>query len=117
MPLYVEGFSGVRIIGCLIQFHFQRTLMLILMAISLLKTIRRTAELGLRITGAANAGDFTVIEAEAIDPINECPQCGKSGRFRDHRVRRLTDLPVVGFPTKLDVTVPRYVVVMFYSPG
>lgn len=91
--------------------------MLILMAISLLKTICRTAELGLRITGAADAGDFTVIEAEALDPINECPQCGKSGRFRDHRVRRLTDLPVVGFPTKLDVTVPRYVVVMFYSPG
>lgn len=61
------------------------------------ETICRTAERGLRVAGAADAGDFTVIEAEAIDPINECPQCGKSGRFRDHRVRRLTDLPVVGF--------------------
>ncbi len=75
------------------------------------ETICRTAELGLRITGAADAGDVTVIEAEAIDPINECPQCGKPGKFRDHRVRRLTDLPVVGFPTTLHITLPRYLCV------
>ena len=37
VPLYVEGFFGVRIIGCLIQCHFQRTLTLILAAISLLR--------------------------------------------------------------------------------
>ena len=71
-------------------------------------TICRTAELGLRITGAADAGDFTLIEAEAVDPINECPRCGKPGVFRDHRTRSLTDLPIVGFPTKLQIRLPRY---------
>ncbi|MHC9551753.1 ISL3 family transposase, partial [Corynebacterium diphtheriae] len=30
------------------------------------------------------------------------------GKLRDHILRRLVDLPVVGFPTRLDVRVPRF---------
>ncbi|MFS0498565.1 ISL3 family transposase, partial [Corynebacterium striatum] len=46
-------------------------------------TICRTAELGVTITGAAEHGDVTVIEAEPVEPINECPTCGQPGVFRD----------------------------------
>lgn len=71
-------------------------------------TICRTAELGLTITDAADAGEFTVISARPIDSCDKCPGCGHTGRLRDHVVRRLTDLPVVGFPTRLQVRVPRF---------
>lgn len=71
-------------------------------------TICRTAELGLTITGAADAGSRTIIECQALDPINACPQCRHAGVFRDHTIRTLTDLPIVGFPTTLKVRLPRY---------
>lgn len=71
-------------------------------------TICRTAELGLSITGAADAGDFTVIEAVAVASINSCPSCSNPGMLRDHVIRQLVDLPIVGFPTKLRVRIPRY---------
>ena len=37
-----------------------------------------------------------------------CPECGNPGKLRDHIVRTLVDLPVVGFPTRLHVRVPRF---------
>ena len=40
-------------------------------------TICRTAKLGTTITGATENGDVTVIEAEPVEPINECPTCGQ----------------------------------------
>ncbi|MGV0367147.1 hypothetical protein [Corynebacterium parakroppenstedtii] len=57
-------------------------------------TICRTAKLGTTITGATENGDVTVIEAEPVEPINECPTCGQPGVFRDHVIRSLVDLPI-----------------------
>lgn len=71
-------------------------------------TICRIAKLGLSITGAADAGDFTVIEAVAVAVINSCPNCSNPGILRDHVIRQLVDLPIVGFPTRLRVRLPRY---------
>ncbi|WP_198531406.1 transposase family protein, partial [Corynebacterium sp. HMSC074A09] len=71
-------------------------------------TICRTAEIGLAITGAADAGALTIIEARPVAVVGVCPDCGQSGKLRDHITRRLVDLPVVGFPTRLHVTVPRF---------
>lgn len=71
-------------------------------------TICRTAEIGLAITGAADAGPLTIIEATPVAVIGVCPDCGQSGKLRDHTTRRFVDLPVVGFPTRLHVTVPRF---------
>ncbi|SPJ40114.1 hypothetical protein CHUV2995_02920 [Corynebacterium diphtheriae subsp. lausannense] len=71
-------------------------------------TICRTAEIGLAITGAADAGALTIIEATPVAVIGVCPDCGPSGKLRDHITRRLVDLPVVGFPTRLYVKVPRF---------
>ena len=62
-------------------------------------TICRTAKLGTTITGATENGDVTVIEAEPVEPINECPTCGQPGVFRDHVIRSLGDLLIVGPPT------------------
>ena len=61
-------------------------------------TICRTAELGLAITGAMDAGDFTFIEATATAFADTCNSCAMSGQFRDHAYRTLIDLPIVGFP-------------------
>ena len=71
-------------------------------------TICRTAELGLTIAGAMDAGDYTLIEAAAIDFSDRCPTCDSTGILRDHVHRRLIDLPIVGFPTQLHVRLPRY---------
>ncbi|MGP5634861.1 ISL3 family transposase, partial [Corynebacterium casei] len=71
-------------------------------------TICRTAELGLAITGAMDAGDFTFIEATATAFADTCNSCAMSGQFRDHAYRTLIDLPIVGFPTKLRIRLPRY---------
>ena len=71
-------------------------------------TICRTAEIGLAITGAADAGPLTIIEATPVAVIGVCPDCGQPGKLRDHTTRRLVDLPVVGFPTRLHVKVPRF---------
>ena len=65
-------------------------------------------ELGLAITGASDAGDYTLIEADATAYIERCPTCDNTGKLRDHVHRRLIDLPIVGFPTKLHVRLPRY---------
>ena len=71
-------------------------------------TICRTAEIGLTITGAADAGNITIIDATPVAVNHTCPDCGHPGKLRDHTLRRLVDLPVVGFPTRLDVRVPRF---------
>ena len=71
-------------------------------------TICRTAEIGLTITGAADAGNITVIDATPVAVSNACPECSRPGKLRDHVLRRLVDLPVVGFPTRLHVRVPRF---------
>ncbi|MCT1442949.1 transposase family protein [Corynebacterium glucuronolyticum] len=60
------------------------------------------------ITGAADGGDVTIIDAVPVDPINVCPVCTQPGVKRDHVIRELVDLPVVGFPTRLRVRLPRY---------
>ena len=71
-------------------------------------TICRTAEIGLTITGAADAGSITIIDATPVAVATTCPDCGHPGKKRDHVVRTLMDLPVVGFPTRLHVRVPRF---------
>nr|WP_241228485.1 transposase family protein [Corynebacterium hylobatis] len=71
-------------------------------------TICRTAEIGLTITGAADAGNITIIDATPVAVNNICPDCSQPGKKRDHVVRTLVDLPVVGFPTRLHVRVPRF---------
>ncbi|MGP5250849.1 transposase family protein, partial [Corynebacterium variabile] len=71
-------------------------------------TICRTAELGLTITDAAYAGTLTVINADPVDVADSCPGCAMPGLKRDHVLRRLVDLPVTGFPTRLIVRVPRF---------
>lgn len=71
-------------------------------------TICRTVELGVTITDAAVADEFTHLFCSpvAVDPV--CPGCGVAGRLRDHVERRVTDLPIVGHPTRLHVRVPRF---------
>ncbi|MHC9574522.1 hypothetical protein ACQQ7E_01755 [Corynebacterium diphtheriae] len=50
----------------------------------------------------------TVIEAEPVEPINEYPTCRQPKVLRDHVIRRLLDLPIVGYPTRIYVRLPRY---------
>ena len=45
-----------------------------------------------------------------------CPECGHPGTKRDHVVRTLVDLLVVGFPTRLHVRVPRFLCTMASCP-
>ncbi|MFZ2562663.1 MAG: ISL3 family transposase [Corynebacterium variabile] len=71
-------------------------------------TICRTAELGLTITDAADAGTLTIIDAAPVAVADSCPDCAMPGAKRDHVRRRLVDLPVVGFPTRLHVRAPRF---------
>lgn len=71
-------------------------------------TICRTIELGVRITGAAIAEDLTHIDCELVEVDSRCPGCGRAGRLRDHVERVVTDLPVVGHPTRLHLRVPRF---------
>ena len=47
-------------------------------------TICRTAELGLAITGASDADDYILFEADATAYIDRCPACDDTGIFRDH---------------------------------
>jgi transposase len=56
------------------------------------ETIRRTAELGLTITGTADVGDITVITADLVESRNQRPGCGRAGRLHDHDAGRLADL-------------------------
>lgn len=71
-------------------------------------TIIRTVELGLTITDAAIADTHTWIYCAPVQPDAHCPSCGMDGRLRDHTIRELVDLPVVGHPTRLRVRIPRF---------
>lgn len=71
-------------------------------------TICRTVELGVTITGAAIAEDRTWIDCRPVEADPTCPTCGQPGRLRDHVDRVLTDLPVVGHPTRLRIQLPRF---------
>lgn len=71
-------------------------------------TICRTIELGVTITGAAIGERLTHIECRPVEHDPACPECGLAGRLRDHVDRVLTDLPVVGHPTRLRIRVPRF---------
>ena len=55
-------------------------------------TICRTVELGVTITDAAVADEFTHLFCAPVtlDPV--CAECGMAGRMRDHVERRVTDL-------------------------
>jgi transposase len=72
-------------------------------------TICRTAELGLSIDNAADAGDVTHLYCHPVSVSTTCPGCGRDCQVRDHVERRLTDLPIAGHPIVLHVRVPRLV--------
>lgn len=71
-------------------------------------TIIRTVELGLTITGAAIDERHTWITCRPVEQDASCLACGDEGRLRDHRIRELVDLPVVGHPTRLRIRLPRF---------
>ncbi|MFP5023495.1 ISL3 family transposase [Pseudonocardia phyllosphaerae] len=72
-------------------------------------TIIRTVELGVAITDAALDGDMTVVFADLlVDGPGRCPGCGVVGVYRDRVERRVSDVPVAGYPLLLRVRVPRY---------
>jgi hypothetical protein len=73
-------------------------------------TIVRTVELGVTITDAAVDGEATVVFCTLLDDGvgRRCPGCGAEGVYRDTVIRRVTDVPVVGHPLRLQVRVPRY---------
>lgn len=56
----------------------------------------------------ADAGAVTVIDATPVTVNDTCPDCGICGTRSDHVARRLVGLPVVGFPTRLRIRVPRF---------
>ena len=70
-------------------------------------TICRTAELGLSIDNAADAGNTTHLYCHPVTVTTACPHCGQVSRVRDHVDRRLTDLPIAGHPSILHVRTPR----------
>lgn len=65
-------------------------------------------ELGLTITGAAIGEHHTWTNCRPVQENATCPSCGEQSRLRDHRVRELVDLPVVGHPTRLRARIPRF---------
>lgn len=71
-------------------------------------TICRTVEFGVTIIGAAIAEQFTHIECRPVEHDPTCPSCGQSCRLRDRVIRTLTDLPIVGHPTRLHLRLPRF---------
>lgn len=71
-------------------------------------TITRTVELGLTITGASINEQVTRIQAQPVHDDPHCPNCRQSGMLRDHTFRTITDSPIVGYPTRLIIKVPRY---------
>src|SRR5690606_28951488 len=70
-------------------------------------TICRTVELGVTITGAAIADELTWIDCRPVEHDPTCGKCGRDGTLRDHVERIVTDLPVVGHPTRLRIRLPR----------
>lgn len=83
-----------------------RTLLCSLSSNLVADTIFRTAEVGPIITGAAGA--LTIIDATPVAVATTCHDCRQPGKKRDHVVRTLVDLPVVGFPIRLHVRVPHF---------
>jgi transposase len=78
-------------------------------AVVVADTIVRTVELGVTITDAVVDGAATVVFCTLLDDGRRgCPDCGGEGRYRDTVIRRVTDVPVVGHPLRLQVRVPRY---------
>jgi transposase len=72
-------------------------------------TIVRTVELGVTITNAALDGETTMVFCDLLtDGPGRCPSCGTVGTYRDSVERRVTDVPVAGYPLQLRVRVPRY---------
>lgn len=72
-------------------------------------TIVRTVELGVRITDAALSGETTVVFCDLLtDGPGRCPGCGIAGSYRDTVERRVTGVPVAGYPLQLRVRVPPY---------
>lgn len=71
-------------------------------------TICRTVELGVTITGAAIADELTWIDCRPVEHDPTCGKCGRDGVLRDHVERIVTDLPVVGHPTRLRIRLPRF---------
>lgn len=69
-------------------------------------TIGCTTEPGLAIIDAADAHTRTIIKEVPVTATNTCSECGQAGVLRDHIIRTLIDLPIVGFPTQLRV--PRH---------
>lgn len=68
-----------------------------------------TVELGVTITDAAVDGEATVVFCTLLDDgKNDFPGCGTQGVYRDTVIRRVTDVPVVGHPLRLQVRVLRY---------
>ena len=59
-------------------------------------TICRTAEIGLTITGAADAGNLTIIDAAPVAVSDACPECSRPGPKRAHIFRLLVDLHAIG---------------------
>lgn len=54
-------------------------------------------------------GQATVVFCDLLDDgRRQCPGCGVDGVYRDTVIRRVTDVPVVGHPLRLQVRVPRY---------
>ena len=72
-------------------------------------TICRTVELGVSIADAAVEAELTHLfcAPATVDPARA--ECGVAGRLRVHVERRVTDLPIVGHPTRPHVRVPRFI--------
>jgi transposase len=60
------------------------------------------------ITDAAVADELTHLFCSPVTLDPTCAECGMAGRLRDHVQRKVTDLPIVGHPTRLHVRVPRF---------
>ena len=61
------------------------------------------------ITDAAVEAELTHLFCAPVTVDPACAECGVEGRLRDHVERRVTDLPIVGHPTRLHVRVPRFI--------
>ncbi len=66
----------------------------------------RTIELRVTIADAAVDEKATTIFCAPVTRDSRCPDCGREGRYCDTVTRRLTDLPVAGYPLVLQVAVP-----------
>lgn len=79
-------------------------------------TIIRTVELGLTITGASVNEQVTYIDAQPAHNDPYCPNCHQPAPVYDHRYKRVTDVPVAGYPTRLSIRLPRYRCINTHCP-